>query len=120
MVSNIRFIKEITAHLDKEPIVVSDYIYYALPNGNMAKTWCDCCGVHIAIINKMQGEVDSMYFPFEKYFKPVRCFEGAELWHQYIRETHWCYELQHPHVAPQADDYINLCNAMKTYISMYE
>lgn len=117
---NIRFIKEITNHLNRDRVIIGNCVYYQLENRNKAKAWCDYHGVHIEIINNKEGKVDGVYLPFEHYFEPVQCHKGTQWWYQSIEINSWMFERQYEHVLPKASDYINLCNAMESYIAMFE
>lgn len=116
---NIKFIKTITDQINREGIVAGNCIYFNLSDGNKAKTWCDELGVRIKIINRIDGEVDGVYLPFENYFNPTQCSKNAPKWYQHIDCGRWYFENQYTHVLPKEDDYKRIAEAMEKYMDIY-
>lgn len=117
---NVRFIKRITEDVRRERIIIGDFVYFVLRNGNRAKAYCDEFGVRIEVINKKEGKVDSTYLPFKNYFMPTQCSAGAPMWYQHIDKNRWYFEEMYSHVLPKASDYKNLASAIDSYIGMFE
>lgn len=117
---NIKFIKKITDYIAKNRVIIGNCIYYNLANGNKVKLWCYELGVEADVINKIDGKVDTVRFPFANYFKPTQCSAGAPQWTQEIEYGKWRFEASYKHVLPKESDYINLAEALITYIEMYE
>ena len=117
---NIKFILKITDYVSGDREIIGDCVYYNLDNGNKVKLWCYQYGVEAEVINKTQGKVDAVKFPFQNYFKPTQCSPGAPLWTQHIEYGHWYFEETYKHVLPKNQDYENLADAIQTYIEMYE
>lgn len=118
---NIKFIKTITDYVKigkKE--IIGNCVYYILDNGNRVKMWCYDCGVEADVINKIEGKVDCVKFPFDNYFEPTQCSIGAPKWTQHIDNGKWYFEDTYTHVLPKEKDYVNLAEAIETYIRMYE
>ena len=116
---DIKFIKKITDYIELERTVVGNCIYYNLDNGNKVKLWCYELGVEANVINKANGKIDAVSFPFVNYFKPTRCSDNAPQWTQYIYDNKWNFEDLYPHTIPKEYDYKNLAKALITYIEMY-
>lgn len=117
---NIKFIKKITDYINKDKTIIGNCVYYNLTNGNKVKMWCCEFGVDADVINKINGKIDSIRFPFSNYFAPTQCSEGAPKWTQRIEHGKWYFSDTYSHVLPKERDYINLANALKMYIEMYE
>lgn len=117
---NIKFIKEITRYVNKSRTIIGNCVYYNLANGNRVKMWCDELGVETNIINKINGKVDSVDFPFANYFAPTQCSVNAPKWTQHIDRGIWYFSDSYSHVLPKESDYINLAKALEIYIEMYE
>lgn len=118
---NIKFISKITDYVKGDREIIGNCVYYNLDNGNKVKLWCYDCGVEAEVINKIKGKIDCVRLPFANYFEPTRCRPGALSWTQYItRDGKWCFEGQYAHVLPKESDYMNLAEAIETYIEMYE
>jgi hypothetical protein len=115
---SLKFIDEITSYVDRNRIIIGDCVYYNLENGNKVKIWCDTYGVCATVINKTQGSVDRVDFPFRCYFAPVQCSKGAPTWTQHIDHGHWYFDNM-PHVLPKHSDFCNLALALTVYIDMY-
>lgn len=118
--ANIKFIKKITDYIERDRNIIGNFVYYNLANGNKAKLWCEEHGVIAEIINKTEGKVDRVTFPFSNYFEPVCCSPGAPAWTQTIKNDKWYFEDTYKHVLPKEYDYLNLAEAISTYIEMYE
>ena len=118
---NIKFILKITGYVKGDREVVGNCVYYNLDNGNKVKLWCFEYGVGAEVINKINGKVDSVDFPFSHYFEAVQCSPSSPMWTQHItREGKWFFEGQYSHVLPKESDYDNLASAIETYIEMYK
>lgn len=117
---NIKFIKKITDYIEKDRTIIGDCIYYNLKNGNKIKLWCYSQGVEASAINKIDGEIDRVRFPFANYFEPTQCSNNAPKWTQHIDNGKWHFENMYTHVIPKDSDYINISKALSTYIEMYE
>lgn len=117
---NVRFIERITEDLCRQRIIVGNCVYYYLNNDNRVKAYCEETGVIIKVINKTGGPVDCIFLPFENYFQPTRCSQGAPKWYQHIDGNHWYYEDMYKHVLPKDSDYKNLATAMENYIKIFE
>lgn len=116
---NIKFIKKITDYIQKDRTIIGNCVYYNFANGNKAKFWCYEFGVRAEVINKIDGKVDSVEFPFMNYFEPTQCSHGAPKWTQHIHQGKWYFEDTYSHVLPKAKDYMKLAQALNTYIEMY-
>ena len=116
---NIKFIKKITDYIAKDRVIVGNCIYYNLANGNKVKLWCYDLGVEAKVINKIDGQVDTVRFPFANYFAPTQCSAGAPKWTQHIDNGRWWFSEMYSHVLPKDGDYIRLAEALHTYIEMY-
>ena len=120
---NIRFIKKITDYVvgrkAVDKVVIGNCVYYNLANGNKVKLWCYERGVGAEVINKMDGKVDSVDFPFANYFKPTQCSSNAPQWTQRIDGNEWYFERVYKHVLPKESDYMKLAEALELYIAMY-
>lgn len=116
---NIKFIKKITDYVRKDRIIVGNCVYYNLANGNKVKLWCYERGVRAEVINKIDGKVDSIDFPFANYFEPTQCTINAPKWTQRIDGNEWYFERVYDHVLPKESDYMNLAEALESYITMY-
>lgn len=117
---NIKFIKQITNYVEKDRVIVGNCVYYNLDNGNKVKLYCYDYGVRAEVINKVDGKVDNVDFPFANYFKPTQCSPNAPQWTQHIDKGKWYFENTYQHVLPKDTDYINLAKALTVYIEMYE
>lgn len=117
---NIKFIKKITDYIDRNRTIIGNCVYYNLENGNKIKLWCYDLGVEANVINKIDGKIDTVRFPFSNYFAPTQCSPGASKWTQHIDNGHWCFENIYTHVLPKDNDYISLAEALSVYIEMYE
>ena len=120
MAKNIKFIKRITDELSRERVIIGDFVYFVLGNGNRVKAHCDEFGVQMEVINRKEGRVDSIHLPFRNYFQPTQCSPGAPTWYQHIDHDKWWFEGTYKHVLPKSSDYRNLANAMETYIRMFD
>lgn len=120
MIQNVKFINRITDEISREKVVIGNYIYYVLGNGNRVKAYCEEQGVRMEVINRKEGKVDSVWLPFSSYFKPTQCSVGAPMWYQHIDHGHWYFSQTYTHVLPKASDYKNLAAAMETYIRMFD
>jgi hypothetical protein len=117
---NIKFIKEITYYVDKPRTIIGNCVYYNFANGNKVKMWCYELGVRAEVINKVDGKVDSVDFPFANYFAPTQCSANAPKWTQHIEHGKWYFSNTYNHVLPKEADYVNLAKALSLYIEMYE
>lgn len=117
---NIKFIKKITDYIERDRTIIGNCVYYNLSNGNKIKMWCYESGVKVDVINKIDGKVDTVSFPFANYFKPTQCSVGAPQWTQHIENGRWYFSNMYDHVLPKTYDYINLAKALDVYIEMYE
>ena len=86
---NIKFILKITDHVSGDREIIGNCVYYNLDNGNKVKLWCYECGVEAEVINKINGKVDYVRFPFANYFAPTQCSAGAPIWTQHIDNGKW-------------------------------
>ena len=120
MIQNIKFINRITDEINREKVVMGNFVYYVLNNGNRVKTYCEEEGVRMEIVNKKEGKVDGTWLPFRNYFQPTQCSLGAPTWYQHINHGKWYFSEMYTHVLPKASDYKNLAKAMETYIKMFE
>lgn len=116
---NVKFIKEITSYLVQERTIIGNCVYYNLANGNKVKLWCYDYGVSAEVINKKDGKIDSVDFPFANYFAPTQCSANAPKWTQHIDGNKWYFENTYQHVLPKYSDYMRLAEALETYILMY-
>lgn len=121
---NIKFIKEITDYVADDKAIISktiigNCVYYNLANGNKVKLWCYDYGVSAEVINKKDGKIDSIDFPFANYFAPTQCSANAPKWTQHIDGNKWYFENTYQHVLPKYSDYMRLAEALETYILMY-
>lgn len=116
---NVKFIKKITDYIAKDRVIIGNCVYYNLVNGNKVKLWCYECGVCAEVINKTDGKVDCVDFPFANYFEPTQCSVGAPQWTQEIEYGKWRFSHVYSHVLPKESDYMNLAEALITYIEMY-
>jgi hypothetical protein len=82
--------------------------------------WCYDLGVVAEVINKTEGKVDGVTFPFANYFAPVQCSKDAPMWTQHIDHGKWYFEDVYAHVLPKESDYMNLAEALDEYIDMYK
>ena len=117
---NIKFIKKITDYIAKDRAIIGNCVYYNLENGNKVKLWCYEYGVRAEVINKTDGKVDCVDFPFANYFELTQCSEGAQKWTQHIDGGKWYFSHIYSHVLPKEKDYLNLTRALREYIEMYE
>lgn len=117
---NIKFIKEITDYVKRNRTIIGNCVYYNLDNGNKIKMWCCEFGVEVNVINKIDGKIDTVSFPFANYFEPTQCSANAPKWTQHIDHGKWYFSNMYKHVLPKERDYINLARALSTYIEMYE
>lgn len=117
---NIKFIKKITEHINEDRTIIGNCVYYNLANGNKVKMWCYELGVEVNVINKIEGKVDTVKFPFANYFAPTQCSANSPKWTQHIDNGKWYFEDMYSHVLPKENDYINLAEALSTYIEMYK
>lgn len=115
---NIKFIKSITDYVPGG-LVIGNCVYYNLANGNKVKFWCHEYGVKAEVINKREGKVDGVDFPFKNYFAPTQCSPGAPKWTQHIDNGKWYFEGSYKHVLPKESDYLRLAMALNEYIEMY-
>ena len=116
---NIKFIKEITHYVDAPRTIIGNCVYYNLGNGNKVKMWCYEFGVKAEVINKIDGKVDTVDFPFSNYFEPTQCSANAPKWYQHIDHGKWYFSQMYDHVLPKERDYMRLANALEVYIEMY-
>lgn len=116
---NVKFIKKITDYVMQDRTVIGNCVYYNLANGNKVKLWCYEYGVMAEVINKVQGKVDAIDFPFANYFKPTQCSQNAPKWTQHIDGDKWYFESAYTHVLPKESDYTCLAEALELYIKMY-
>lgn len=117
---NIKFIRKITDYIKRDRIIIGNCIYYNLANGNKVKMWCYDLGVEVNVINKIDGKVDAVTFPFANYFAPTQCSANAPKWTQHIDRGQWYFENTYKHVLPKESDYVNIAEALSMYIEMYE
>ena len=117
---NIKFIKKITDYVSDDRTIIGNCVYYNLANGNNVKLWCDMYGVRAEVINKIDGKIDSVDFPFANYFAPTKCSTNAPEWTQHIDYGKWWFEDTYKHVLPKESDYIRLAEALNVYIEMYK
>ena len=117
---NIKFIKTITDYVNREREIIGDCVYFKLKNANTVKVWCYNLGVEAKVINKFEGEVDRVKFPFANYFEKTQCSVGAPKWTQQIENGKWWFSEMYSHVLPREKDYKNIAQALDTYIEMYE
>ena len=117
---NIKFIKTITDYINKDKEIIGDCVYYNLANGNKVKLWCDELNVVAQVINKTNGKIDEVKLPFANYFEPTQCSHNAPKWTQHIDNGKWYFEDVYQHVLPKDNDYMNLAQALNTYIEMYK
>ena len=117
---NIKFIKKITDYVREGRTIIGNCIYYNLANGNKVKLWCDTYGVRAEAINKIDGKIDSVDFPFANYFAPTQCGPNDTKWTQHIDYGKWRFEDTYKHVLPKESDYIRLAEALNVYIEMYK
>jgi hypothetical protein len=101
-------------------VIIGDYVYYVLGNGNRVKAYCDDTGVEMEVVNRKDGRVDRVYLPFRNYFQPTQCSPGAPTWYQHIDHGRWYFSQTYSHVLPKVSDYRNLANAMENYIKMFD
>lgn len=120
MIQNIKFINRITDELNREKVVMGDFVYYVLGNGNRVKTYCEEDRVIMEVINRKEGKVDAVSLPFRNYFQPTQCSPGAPTWYQHIEHGRWYFSEMYIHVLPKVSDYKNLAKAMETYIRMFD
>lgn len=124
---NIKFIREIMRHgPNKSGKEVGNCLYYELPNGNRAKVFSEGVGIYgeshgvtVKIINNKEGTVDVCYFPFENYFRKVRCSPGAPWWTPHIEKGRWRFSQMYDHVVPKSDDFERLAVAVCEYMGMF-
>ena len=125
---NIKYIREIMSESPREDWKeVGDTLYLKLGNGNRAKVWVgggniynQSHGIKIEIVNKTDGKVDSAYFPFKNYFKPVRCSKGAPAWYQHLDGGKWYFSNMYTHVLPTSEDFRAIATAVCEYLDMFE
>ena len=119
---NIKFIQKITDYVVGIGIrtIIGNCVYYNFANGNKAKLWCYELGVHAEVINKTEGKVDSVDFPFANYFTPTQCSAGAPKWTQHIDRGRWYFSQTYTHVLPKESDYTRLAEALSMYMKMYK
>lgn len=117
---NIKFIRQITDYVKGQRTTIGNCIYYNFTNGNKVKLWCCEYGVRAEVINKMDGKIDSVDFPFANYFEPTQCSEGAPKWTQHISHGKWYFSEAYTHVLPKEKDYMNLARALREYLEMYK
>ena len=129
---NIKFIREIMSHGKIQGRPTGDCMYYNLGGQRLAKarvtggrpdlsipTAGESHGVKVDIISKVTGIIDSCYFPFQNYFKPVQCSPSAPTWYQYVHNGKWNF-CEKKHVLPTEDDYKNLAGAIEEYIGYFK
>lgn len=117
---NIKFIKKMTDYVKGNRTIIGNCVYYNFDNGNKVKLWCYEYGIRAEVINKVDGKVDSVDFPFANYFKPTQCTVNAPQWTQHIDKGHWYFENTYKHVLPKESDYMCLAKALELYMAMYE
>lgn len=117
---NIKFIKRITSYIKRDRVIIGNCVYYNLKNGNKIKLWCYELGVEANVINKIDGKIDTVRFPFSNYFEPTQCSANAPKWTQHIDNGRWYFSEMYQHVLPKESDYNNLAEALNMYIEMYE
>lgn len=117
---DIKFIKKITDYVREGRTIIGNCAYYNLENGNKVKFWCDTYGVRAEVINKINGKVDCVDFPFANYFAPTQCGPNDKKWTQHIDYGKWRFEDMYKHVLPKESDYIRLAEALSVYIEMYK
>lgn len=117
---NIKFIKKITDYVAKDRVIIGNCVYYNLANGNKVKMWCYEYGVRTEVINKIDGKIDSVDFPFINYFAQTQCSPNAPKWTQHISNGKWYFEDTYQHVLPKESDYMNLATALELYVAMYD
>lgn len=119
---NIKFIQKITDYVTGIGIrtIIGNCVYYNFANGNKIKLWCYELGVHAEVINKMDGKIDSVDFPFANYFAPTQCSAGAHKWTQHIDRGRWYFSQTYTHVLPKDSDYTRLAEALSMYMKMYK
>lgn len=117
---NIKFIKQITDYVRGNRIIIGNCVYYNFANGNKTKLWCYEYGVHAEVINKIDGKIDSVDFPFANYFKPTQCSACAPQWTQHIDGGKWYFSHVYSHVLPKESDYARLAEALNMYMEMYQ
>ena len=116
---DIKFIKKITDYVMRDRVIVGNCVYYNLENGNKVKLYCYDNGVKAEVINKVNGKIDDIDFPFANYFEPTQCSANSPKWTQHIDGDKWYFENTYNHVLPKNNDYINLAVALSVYIEMY-
>ena len=129
---NIKFIRTIMSYGKKTGRPMGDCMYYDLGGQRLAKacvtggkpgvsipTAGESHGVKVDIISKTTGIIDSCYFPFQNYFKPVQCSPCAPTWYQCIDHGKWRF-CEKENVLPTEDDYKNLAGAIKEYIEYFK
>lgn len=117
---NIKYIKEITQSMKRNSMEIGNCICFKLDNGNIIKAYCFSHGIHVDVVNKVDGKVDCIDLPFKNYFKPTRCSQGAPLWYQHLDGGKWYFSGIYNHVLPTKKDYENISVALETYIKMFE
>lgn len=118
---DIKFIKRITQNLKELKFTeVGNCMYCKLHNKNLAKMWCESSGVRVDIINICNGNIDSAYLPFNKYFAPTKCSPTAPEWYQHIDNNHWYFENEYSHVVPTDSDYKSMANGILAYIMLFQ
>ena len=123
---HIRIIREIMEH-GKNTVwrEVGNALYFAFPNGNIAKVYAcgggiygETHGITVDIVNKTEGTVDKAYFPFKNYFAPVKCSKNAPLWYQHLVRGEWYFK-QYAHVLPTEADFERIADAVCDYIELF-
>lgn len=117
---NIKFIRACTVYSNREHYMTAgNFILFPMKNGNIAKTCCESNGVLVEIVNKKEGVVDRVLFPFANYFRKKQCSSNAPMWDQHIENGEW-YFSQYKHCLPDANDYERIANAVDKYIAIME
>ncbi|MBR4855795.1 MAG: hypothetical protein IKU94_04125 [Bacteroidaceae bacterium] len=117
---NIKFIRECMLSSDRgHYLTAGNFLLFPMKNGNVAKTCCESNGVRVEIVNKKDGIVDRVLFPFANYFKQKQCSPGAPLWDQHIENGEW-YSSQYKHCLPTHEDYECVAKAVDKYIKIME
>ena len=124
---DIKFIRDIMAHgANKSGKPIGNCMVYKLNNGNVAKAYVDGGGIYreshgvkVEIINKTDGKVDTMYFPFRNYFAPTQCSANSPRWYQHIVDGRWYFSQMYTHVLLTARDYKAIADAVCEYIELF-
>lgn len=116
--ASIKFLRQFHAYVKTEGTEVGDCIYYQLTDKLMAKAYCADTSISVTIINRLDGEIDQVQFPFENYFTPKQCSPSSPKWHQHIDNGKW-YFANYPHCLPTPDDYKAIATAMEKYFDLF-